>query len=166
MAYFTERQRLQGKDTSHSLPGGLSPLELLRRLLFGTLALSLVGTEAELLLLGHFEDWTQYLPLVILALAIVAQLWHLLSASAATVRVIQGLMWLCVGSGAVGVFLHFRGNVEFELEVTPSMAGLELLKAAATGATPALAPGAMVQIGLIGLAWSLRHPLLRSSTKS
>ena len=86
MAYFTERQRLQGKDTSHSLPGGLSSLELLRRLLFGTLALSLVGTEAELLLLGHFEDWTQYLPLVILALAIVAQLWHLLSATAATVR--------------------------------------------------------------------------------
>ena len=32
-----------------------------------------------------------------------------------------------------------------------------------TGATPALAPGAMVQLGLIGLAYTFRHPALRSA---
>jgi hypothetical protein len=40
------------------------------------------------------------------------------------------------------------------------LAGWELFKEAMTGATPALAPGAMVQLGLIGLAWSYRHPAL------
>jgi hypothetical protein len=42
------------------------------------------------------------------------------------------------------------------------MEGLKLFKAAITGATPALAPGSLIQMGLLGLAYTFRHPALRS----
>jgi hypothetical protein len=70
-------------------------------------------------------------------------------------------MLLCVAAGLVGVFLHYRGNVEFELEREPLLRGLALFREAVRGATPALAPGAMAQLGLLGLVYSYRHPALR-----
>lgn len=131
-----------------------------RRILFVTLALGLAGTEAELLLLGHYEDWEQYGPLILLLLGLVTQGWFVVSRSRASIRALRGAMWLCIVSGAVGVFFHVRGNMEFELEMVPGMAGWELLRETFTGATPALAPGAMMQLGLLGLAWAYRHPAL------
>lgn len=134
-----------------------------RRLLFLTLFLGLAGTFAELLLLGHFEDWTQYVPLVVLVGALSAQGWFLASRSAASVRGVRAAMWICILSGAAGVLLHYQGNMEFELEMTPGAAGWPLFSAVMTGATPALAPGSMVQLGLVGLAWAFRHPATQLS---
>ena len=70
-------------------------------------------------------------------------------------------MVLCVAAGVVGVFLHYRGNVEFELEREPLRADCVCFWEAIRGATPALAPGAMAQLGLLGLVYSYRHPALR-----
>ena len=61
--------------------------------------------------------------------------------------------------------LHYRGNAEFELEMMPALGGLDLFWKSMQGATPALAPGAMVQIGLVGLAYCFRHPLLSGSRR-
>ncbi|MBK6485904.1 MAG: hypothetical protein IPF98_03340 [Gemmatimonadetes bacterium] len=137
-------------------------LATIRRILFFSLAAGLIGTTTELLLLGHFEDWKQYTPLVVLAVAILVQGWYVVSRSARSVRALRIGMWLCIVSGGVGVILHFRGNKEFELEMTPAMAGWELFRESITGATPALAPGSLIPIGLIGLAWAFRHPALGS----
>jgi hypothetical protein len=71
-------------------------------------------------------------------------------------------MVLFVVSGALGLLLHFKGNVTFELEMEPSVSGWPLIWAALRGATPALAPGTMVQLGLIGLAYTYHHPALRA----
>jgi hypothetical protein len=62
--------------------------------------------------------------------------------------------------GALGVYLHVSGNVEFALERDPSLTGTGLLWKALRGATPALAPGALAQIGLLGLLYTYRHPAL------
>jgi hypothetical protein len=51
------------------------------------------------------------------------------------------------------MLLHYQSNREFELETYPTMAGLELLRETLTGAIPALAPGALIHIGLIGFAY-------------
>jgi len=67
-------------------------------------------------------------------------------------------MLLFVLSGAFGVLLHYQGNVEFELEMYPTTAGFQLFRKAMTGATPALAPGAMAMLGLVGLAYTIGHP--------
>jgi hypothetical protein len=61
-------------------------------------------------------------------------------------------MALFVANGLLGVGLHYRGNHEFELEMYPTMVGMELVRETLTGATPVLAPGSMALLGLVGLA--------------
>jgi hypothetical protein len=135
-------------------------IAFLRRALLAVLVLGIVGTQGELLLLKHYEDVWQYAPLILNGVALLVVGWHLVSKNRVSVRVLQGTMALFLLAGATGLFLHYRGNVEWELERTPGLAGFELFKMAMTGATPALAPGTMVQLGLIGLLYAYRHPLL------
>ena len=141
-------------------------MAILRQILLATLLLGLVGLEADLLLLEHFDGTSQWLPLVLLAVSLLALGWYGVSRGRASIRAVQGAMLLCVVLGAVGVVLHVDGNMEFEREMSPGMAGYALLKAAMMGATPALAPGSMIQLGLIGLAWTFRHPALSTGTDS
>ena len=47
-------------------------LSSLRRLLLGLLLFGLVGTAAELVLMGHDEDAWQLIPLVVIAMAVLA----------------------------------------------------------------------------------------------
>ena len=122
----------------------------LRRALLWTLVAGLIGTGAELLLLGHIEGATQFIPLVLIALAIGVALWHAWARSPVSGRVLRGVMALCVAAGVLGIGLHYRGNLEFELEMYPTMAGAELIQKVATGATPVLAPGAMSLLGVVG----------------
>ena len=59
-----------------------------------------------------------------------------------------------VAGGIVGLILHYRGNVEFELEMHPAASGLALFWESVRSATPALAPAAMIQLGLLGLVYA------------
>lgn len=127
----------------------------LRRAVTGLLAMALVGTAAELLLLEHYEDAWQFVPLVLIALGLLAMGWRAVRPGAASLRAFRTVMVLMVASGALGLFLHYRGNTEFELERDPALSGLALFREAMTGATPALAPGAMMLFGLLGLASAL-----------
>lgn len=140
-----------------------TPTELaarLRRLLLALVLVGAAGLIAELALLEHWDDPWQWTPLVLLAAVLVVggTLWWRPGRGA--LRLFRGLMWVCVIAGALGVYLHYRGNVEFELEREPTLTGLALLWEAVRGATPALAPGALAQLGLLGLLYAFRHPLL------
>lgn len=133
---------------------------LLRKALLVIVVIGVVGTGVELLLLEHFDGWQQWIPLALFAVALLALGWYVVGGGGASVRLVRAVMMMFVAVGVVGVFLHYRGNVAFELELEPTLRGWVLFTAAMMGATPALAPGAMVQIGLIGLAWTWRHPAL------
>lgn len=123
--------------------------------------LSLIGTGAELLLIGHTEDFWQLAPLVIMGLSVLAFGWHILIRSRASIRAIQIIMLLLIISGGVGMFLHHRAKEEFKLELQPDLKGAKLFWEALLGSTPpSLAPGAMIQCGLLGLAYTFRHPSL------
>ncbi len=50
-------------------------LELLRRWILGVLVLGLVGTVVELVLLEHYEEPLQYVPLVLIAAAVGVLAW-------------------------------------------------------------------------------------------
>lgn len=126
------------------------------------LVLGLAGTAAELVLLQHYEDWWQVAPLVLIGLALLVLVWHGVTSGAASVRGIQALMALFLFSGLIGIGLHYNANSEFELEMDPSLAGFRLFRESLSGATPALAPGTMVQLGLIGLVYTYRHPRLET----
>jgi len=123
----------------------------LRRAVTGLLAMALAGTGAELLLLEHYEDAWQVVPLVLIGLGLVVTGWRVSRPGPASLRGFRAVMVLMVASGALGLFLHYRGNTEFELERDPALAGFTLFREAMTGATPALAPGAMILFGLLGL---------------
>ena len=138
----------------------------LRKLLFITLLVSLIGTTVELLLLEHFEDVWQWIPIALLAGALLTLGWHALERGRTSLNVLRALMVLSLASGFIGVLLHYRGNVEFELEMYPDLAGWKLFRDSMMGATPALAPGAMLQVGLIGLAWTFRHPAFKSKQEA
>ena len=135
-------------------------VDTIRRILLAILIIGLVGTATELLLLKHDEEAAQFIPLVLIALALVAILWHELAQALASLRLFQATMVLFVAAGGLGMCLHYRANVEFQREVDPSIAGRALIvKAMTAKAPPALAPGSMSQLGLIGLAYAYRYPV-------
>ena len=133
-------------------------LTWIRRFLLLSLALGVVGTAGELVLLGHIESPAQWLPLVALVASIPLLLWHARSPGKASVRMLQLLMIVFIAFGLVGVGLHYDGNAEFERELHPDDAGMTYLGHVAAGATPVLAPGSMVLLGLVGMAHAYRHP--------
>ena len=149
------------RTASHDSRSGDGPL---RRVLLALVLFGAVGLLAELLLLEHFDSATQWIPLALLVVVIGAGVAVGLRRVPGAVRFFQVVMALCVVTGVVGVFLHYQGNVEFELERDGSLRGLRLLWEAVRGATPALAPGALSQLGLLGLVYTYRHPALRGST--
>ena len=137
-------------------------LDVIRRVLLVILLIGLAGTTIELLLLKHDEGPTQLIPLILIGIAFVAIAWHELRRGTASLRLFQVTMALFVAAGGLGMYLHYRANVEFAREVDPAMAGRALLIKAVTAKTPpALAPGSMSQLGLIGLAYAYRYPVRR-----
>jgi hypothetical protein len=142
------------------MPSRYSTLVVLRGLLLITLLLGIAGTGIELLLLDHTEGFWQLAPLALLGVALLVLTWHLIARSPGSVRVVQLLMLAFILSGFAGLFLHYSGNVEFERELHTAAAGFELFREALKGATPTLAPGTMIQLGLVGLVYTYRHPAL------
>lgn len=140
--------------------GAERALEILRALLLAVLALALLGTGAELLLIGHTEEIWQLLPLIAMGSGLLAIGAIAVRPTRITVQLFRLLMGLFIVMGGLGLVLHYQGNAEFELEMRPSMSGFELVWNSLTGATPALAPGSMIQLGLLGLLCTLWHPAL------
>lgn len=136
-------------------------LRTVRGLLLGVLAAGSAGTLLELGLLEHTEDRLQWIPLILLSAVLVSTVAHQRWQRRATVRSLQAVMVACVLSGFIGIWRHYSGNVEFALEMRASLAGWDLLQESIGGAFPVLAPGAMILLGLIGLVFTYRHPLLR-----
>ena len=136
-------------------------LSTIRTVLLWALVLGAAGTMAELLLIGHDESPAQFVPLVALGLATILGVSILVAPAALSLKLLQLLMLAFLASGIVGIGLHIQGNEEFELEMYPSLSGLELLSKTLTGATPVLAPGSMSLLGAVGLVFTYRHPLLR-----
>jgi len=136
-------------------------LRLLRRFVLVLLALGLAGTTVELLLLDHAESPLQLLPFIVIGLSAASIVWHLASPRGVTVRAIQIAMALMIIAGLTGLVLHYRGSLEFQIDIDPKQSGWELFKKVVRAkAPPALAPGVMAQLGLLGLTYTFRHPAL------
>jgi uncharacterized membrane protein len=133
---------------------GIDRLGLLRRWILAILVLGLLGTVTELVLLEHYEQPLQFVPLVLIAAAVSVLWWELRRRDLASRRATQIVMGLFVLAGFVGFAAHFRGAAEYQLELNPDMSNWELLeKILHAKAPPLLAPGMMLQLGLLGLAY-------------
>lgn len=137
-------------------------LRTFRRALSLLLVAGLLGTALELVLMQHLEDWWQRIPLALIGAALCALAWHGVTRSRASIHAIRAVMVLFLASAAGGIILHTKGNREFALEIKPGLAGGEMVTEMLTGAFPALAPGTMALLGLIGLLFTWRHPAVAS----
>lgn len=138
----------------------------LRQLMLVLVLIGIVGLEIELALLKHAESASQWIPHIVLLIGLAGTLTVALRPSHATLRVFQALMVMFVVVGLVGTYMHYRGNVEFALERDPALSGTRLAWKSLRGATPALAPGALSQLGLLGLIYTYGHPALHKQGAS
>jgi hypothetical protein len=135
----------------------------LRALLLGLVLIGAAGLTVELALLEHYASVWQTVPLVVLVLGLAAALAVARRPVRGSIRFFRVVMVALVITGAIGVFLHYDENVTFERELSPDARGLDLVWLALRGATPILAPGAFVQLGLLGLILVYDHPALRGA---
>jgi hypothetical protein len=135
----------------------LDSMELvaIRRVILFVLLLGMVGLLAELSLLGHYEDIKQWIPIFLLALGLLAVGLDLIFPRPSTLRLLQGAMMLFVVSGFLGMYFHYQGSREFQLEMDPSMSGMNLMwEVLQAKSPPTLSPGTMVQMGVLGLGYA------------
>jgi uncharacterized membrane protein len=139
-------------------------IELLRRWILGVLVLGLLGTVTELVLLEHYEQPLQFVPLVLIVAAVAVLVWEFRRHDTASRRAVQIVMALFVLAGFVGFVAHFYGSAEYQLELNPEMSNWELMeKVLRAKAPPLLAPGMMLQLGLLGLAYMFSDSRFRRS---
>jgi hypothetical protein len=144
--------------------GSADTVGMLRLWILGVLVLGLLGTVVELVLLSHYEQPVQLVPVVLIVLALIVLAWHVIGHSTASLSVLLGLMILFVLAGFAGFAAHFYGSAEFQLELEPSLSTWELLeKVMRAKAPPLLAPGMMMQLGLLGLAYVFSDKRYRRS---
>jgi hypothetical protein len=143
---------------------GAAPIAVLRVWILGILLLGLLGTVTELVLLEHYGEPLQFVPLVLIAAALPTLWWEFSRRDLASRRAMQVLMALFVLAGFLGFAAHFNGSAEYQLELNPDMSNWELLeKILRAKAPPLLAPGMMLQLGLLGLAYVFSDSRFRRS---
>jgi hypothetical protein len=130
-------------------------LSTIRVVILIVLTLGMGGLLAELTLIAHYEDPAQWIPLVLLAAGLIALAADVVLARSSTHLLVQLTMVLFVAAGTLGVYFHFQGSREFQLEMDPQMRGVTLVwHVLRAKSPPTLAPGSMVQLGMLGLGYS------------
>jgi hypothetical protein len=142
---------------------GADHVELLRSWVLGLLVFGLVGTVTELVLLGHYEQLMQLVPVILIVVALAVVVWHVMRHDTGSLYALQVVMALFVLAGFAGVAAHFHGSLEFQLDLNPEMSTWELVeKILRAKAPPVLAPGMMLQFGLLGLAYAYSESRYRT----
>jgi hypothetical protein len=131
---------------------------LVRASLLGIVLFGLVGMIVELVFLRHTEGALEILPIALMLAALAVLIWNALRKTEVSRGILLTIMAGLVVSGLVGVWLHYDANVGYERDSNPGAATEEVYRKAVMGATPTLAPGAMIELGLIGMLFALLRP--------
>ena len=124
--------------------------ERYRRFLLGAAAFVFAVTAVEMVLIGHFEGWRQWIPTVASVLGVVAVglIRFRPDASMGAARVLLALIAV---SSLVGSYQHLAANLELELEVRPGLGVGDVWLDALQGGVPVLASGILFLAA--ALAW-------------
>ena len=100
-----------GADPSAGASAGMDYVELLRRWVLILLVIGLVGTVTELILLSHYEQPLQLVPVVLIVLALVVLIWHAIGRSTASLRAVNrfSAIDLATPEGVGGPLLNQSG---------------------------------------------------------
>ncbi len=127
-------------------------LPVIRSFLLGIIALVLTGLLAELLFLNHLKTPLQMLPAGLAAGGLVVIVRYWISPNATSLRILKGILIACTVVGVLGIVIHAG--------ILSSMRDRKARgrRPEFTEEPPPLAPMVMVPIGLLGLAFTFRHP--------
>ena len=143
--------------------GAVAPLnaaEVLRRLRRFLLLLAIMlfaGAVVELSLVGHTQNWLQWIPFALSALGSACVLIVLFNSTPATVRWLRICMAVVVLGTLLGVYEHISGNVSLEREVNPSAGTSRLLWRGVSGGNPLLAPGVLAIAAVLAVSATYRY---------
>ena len=140
-------------------------VRMLRRFMLAILVFAMTGTFIDLMMFRHYQDPWQLIPLGLLGLLALTLVWHGIRGSAISLRAFQIVMLLLVAGGITGVILHTQASAAYRLELDPQATWWQLASFVLhSKVPPTLAPGGLMQMGLIGLAYTYRHPALHRRT--
>lgn len=106
------------------------------------------GMLTELLLIEHFENFWQFVPVIFLSVTGIGYCF-LKSGT----RMLLFRVWMYIGmlSGVIGIFMHVKNNWEFAIELRSNLKGWDLITEVATGAIPVISPGFLIPMAMLGL---------------
>jgi predicted membrane channel-forming protein YqfA (hemolysin III family) len=130
--------------------------QTLRRFALALCLLGVVTTPIELVLMHHYNDKDQIMPFVFLGLAAIGIVAAWFRPSAKVLRGVRVLMVLVVLGSGIGVMEHLKAN--YRDATRGGGAAPNLIEMVLTGFAPLLAPGILAQVGLLGLAFTYKHP--------
>jgi hypothetical protein len=135
-------------------------LKGMRLLIMAAIAVALTVTEAELIYVGHTgTNNGQLIAVVLVAAGLTVSTWHAIARNTTSIVVFRFTMYLFLVFGLDGMLTHYNAAVHAALKLHPTLAGLPLLTATLSGSIPLLAPGMLIQVGLLGLVYTFNHPL-------
>src|SRR5687767_9914262 len=107
----------------------------LRTVVLALFVIGALGTAVDLVLIGHYEDNWQLAPLVLLGISALVAIGVAMAPEAFPIRVLQGTALAMMAAGAIGLWLHWRANSEFEREMSPELGGFAFVLKALGGAS-------------------------------
>jgi hypothetical protein len=139
----------------------------MRRMLTAVYLFGASGILMELILMEHTEGVWQWIPILLVGSSVLLLVAHLLWQRRWALRGFQMNMILVLLAAILGIWLHFDGKSEFQLEMNPELSGWDLVWECIHGHSlpPVLAPGSMMLLGLVGMVGVYRHPLLQGSQR-
>lgn len=115
------------------------------------------GAIVELWLVGHTEDWLQWIPFILSAAGVMVALIVLFNTNVVTVRVLRMCMVLVVLGTLLGVYQHIVGNIALEQEIDPMASTSKLIRRGLQGGNPLLAPGILAVAAVLALGATYRY---------
>jgi hypothetical protein len=135
-------------------------LQIVRRWVLAAIVAVLIATEAELIFVRHFGNNNgQMIAVVLTSTGLISVGWHAIARDTMSIVVFRFLMYLFLVFGIDGLMVHYNFAAHAVLKLHPALTGLPLLYATLSGDIPLLAPGMLIQVGLLGLLYTFHHPL-------
>lgn len=129
--------------------------QTLRRFALALCLLGVVTTPIELALMHHDKDKDQIMPFVFLSLAAIGVVAAWFRPNARVLRGVRVLMVLVVLGSGIGMMEHLKANYQ---DATRGGGSPNWIEDVFGGFAPLLAPGILAQVGLLGFAFTYKHP--------
>ncbi len=115
------------------------------------------GILLDLLLMNHYEGYSQSIPILLLSFSSIIFIANLALRTKWLLKTFKYTLVILTVCAVSGVYFHFAGKAAFKTEIDPSLEGWNLILTCITGHSlpPVLAPGSIILVVLFGYAWAV-----------